>query len=110
MCRCGQRGCLESYVSPCFVNKELQPVAVADMIHPLAVFMNNMCRIFNSEKVILTGDLIKHKEFFEKVLLDKFYQYCDPEEVSIRFVDETDRAVHGAALIAAQGAIDQIKV
>lgn len=110
LCRCGQRGCLEAYISPCFVNKELQAAAVADMIQPVAVFMSNMCRIFRSEKVILTGNLIKYKDFFEKVLLNKFYQYCDKEETAIRFVEETGRAVHGAALIAVHGAIEQIKI
>lgn len=110
MCRCGQKGCLEAYISPCFVNKQLQPAAVADMLQPLAVFISNMCRIFNSEKVILTGRLMRHKVFFEKVLLDKFYQYSNKEEVHVEFVEETNRAVHGAALIAVQGAIDQIKI
>lgn len=109
-CKCGQKGCLEAYVAPCFVNKQLQVAAVADMTTPLAVFMSNMCRIFNSEKLILTGKLMEYKGFFENVLLDKFYQYCDKDEVTVKFVEETGRAVHGAALIAAQGAIDQIKL
>lgn len=110
MCRCGQRGCLESYVAPCFVNKQLQVAAVADMVQPMAVFMSNMCRIFNSEQIILTGNLMKHKNFFENSLLDKFYQYCDKEDISVRFVEEANRAVHGAALIAVQYAIDKIKI
>ena len=110
LCRCGQKGCLEAYIAPCFVNKQLQPSAVADMITPLAVFMNNMCKIFHSKEVILTGKLIEHKTFFEKVLLNKFYQNCEKEEVSVRFVEEAGKAVHGAALIAVQGAIDQIRI
>ena len=110
MCRCGQKGCLEAYISPCFVNKELRAAAVADMIQPMSVFISNMCRIFNSEEVVLTGALMKYKSFFEKVLVDKLYQYCDKEEILLRFVEEENRAVHGAALIAVQGAIDQIKV
>lgn len=109
-CRCGQRGCLESYVAPCFVNKQLQVAAVADMIQPMAVFMSNMCRIFNSDQIVLTGDLMKHNSFFRNSLLDKFYQYCDKENVIVRFVEEADRAVRGAALIAVQNAIDKIKI
>lgn len=110
MCRCGQRGCLEAYISPCFINKELQTAAVANMIQPLAIFISNMCRIFDSERVVLTGNLMEEKDFFEKALLDKLYRYCDREKVSVRFLKEANRAVHGAALIAGQGAIDRIKV
>lgn len=110
VCRCGQRGCLEAYIAPCFVKKELKVAAVEDMIEPLAVFMSNMCRLFNSEKVILTGNLMKYHERFEQDLLDTFYHYCDKEVVSVRFVDETNRAVHGAALIAVHGAINQIRI
>ena len=110
MCRCGQRGCLESYIAPCFENKDLQVAAVTEMLHPMAIFMSNMYHIFNSEKIILTGTLMKHKSFFENSLMDKFYQYCNKEEVSVRFVEEADRAVHGAALIAVQRAIDKIKI
>lgn len=110
LCKCGQRGCLEAYVAPCFIDKKLQVAAVADMTTPLAIFMSNMSRIFNAKKLILTGNLIEHKDFFESVLMNKFYQYCDKEEVAVKFVEETGRAVHGAALIAAQGAIDQIKL
>lgn len=109
-CKCGQKGCLEAYVAPCFVDKKLQVAAVADMTTPLAIFMSNMSRIFNAKKLILTGNLIEHKKFFESVLMNKFYQYCDKEEVAVSFMEETGRAVHGAALIAVHGAIDQIKV
>lgn len=109
-CRCGQQGCLEAYVAPCFVKKELKVAAVEELIQPLAVFMRNMCYLFNSEKIILTGNLMKYHKLFEKDLLDAFYHYCDRVAVSVKFVDETNRAVYGAALIAAHGAIDKIKI
>ena len=110
VCKCGHRGCLEAYIAPCFIKKEVNMAAVGEMIQPLAVFMQNMYHLFASEKIILTGNLMKHHAHFEKDLLALFYSYCDQKAVSVEFVDETNRAVHGAALIALYGAIDQIKV
>lgn len=109
-CRCGQHGCLEAYIAPCFVEKELKTDAVKEMVYPLAVCMRNMCCLLKSEEIILTGNLMKYHSLFDKELLDLFYQYCGETEVSVRFINETDRAVYGAALIAVHGAIEQIKL
>lgn len=109
-CKCGQYGCLEAYIAPCFVKKELKPEAVKEMLLPLAVCMRNMGCLFKSEEIILTGNLMKYHSLFKKDLLDLFYQYCDTADISVRFVDETNLAVYGAALIAAHGAIDQTKL
>ena len=108
-CKCGQKGCLEAYVGSCFEHKEFRPQAIPDMLEPLSVFMSNMVRIFNSDMIIITGRLARHHAFYEKELLDQFYQYCEGK-VKIKFLEGTERAVHGAALIAVQGAIDKLKM
>lgn len=110
LCRCGQRGCLEAYIGPCFVKKELRPEAVGDMIEPLAITMRNMCHLFNAKKIILTGALMGHRAVFEEALLDAFYRYEDRQKVTVKFVDEANRAVYGAALTAVVGAIREIKI
>lgn len=109
-CRCGQRGCLEAYVGPCLVKKEFHPEAIEEMITPLAVTMRNMRHLFNVKKIILTGELMKHRSVFEKVLLERFYQYEDNKETTVSCIDETNRAVYGAALTAVSGAIQHIKL
>jgi len=109
-CRCGQNGCLEAYIAPCFVNNELKADAIKEMIDPLAVCMRNTCCLLKSEEIILTGNLMNYHSLFETDLLEAFYRYCGRTDVSVRFVDETNHAVYGAALIAAQGAIAQIRL
>lgn len=109
-CRCGQKGCLEAYTSSCLVKGQLQEKEIPELIEPLAVFMNNMSRIFNPDKIILTGKLVKYRTAFEEELLKRFYESSDKKEIKVRFVEEAEHAVHGAALIAAQGAIDQLKI
>lgn len=110
LCRCGKRGCLEAYVGPCFVKKKLQATAIEEMIHPLAVCIRNMCHLFNSKKIILTGNLMKYHDMFDQSLLNVLYSYCDNKDISVIFIDESNRAVYGAAMIAVCGAIEQIKI
>ena len=108
-CRCGQRGCLEAYVSSCLVKGKLQEEELPELIKPMAIFMNNMIHMFNSDKIVLTGRLVKYRSAFEKELLEEFQKYCD-KDVIVEFVEEAEHAVHGAALIAAQGAIEQLRL
>lgn len=109
-CRCGKKGCLEAYVSPCLVKGKLIEREIPEMIEPMAVCMNNMTHIFNSDKIILTGRMVKYKSAFEEALREKFYEYYENEDVTVEFVQESGLAVHGAALIAVQGAIDQLRI
>lgn len=108
-CRCGQCGCLEAYVSSCLVKGKLQEEELPELIKPMAIFMNNMIHMFNSDKIVLTGRLVKYRSAFEKELLEEFQKYCD-KDVIVEFVEEAEHAVHGAALIAAQGAIEQLRL
>lgn len=109
-CECGKRGCVESYLRPCLEDKELKVDAIDDMVKAIAVLMYNMAQIFNATKLILTGELITHKEFFEDRLLNEFYSYCESNAVKVEFMEETKKVVYGAAMIAIQGAIDEIEV
>lgn len=106
-CRCGQKGCLEAYVSACLVRGQLKEQAVTEMIEPMAVFMHNMVSMFQLEKIVLTGRLVGFQTFFADKLQKTFEKYCK-KEVLLEFVEEGEHAVHGAALIAAQGAIEQL--
>lgn len=108
-CRCGKKGCLEAYVSACLVNGKLQEKEVPEMIAPMAMLMNNMVHIFNSDKIVLTGRLVKYRSLFGEKLLEEFKTYCE-KDVIVEFVEEAEHAVHGAALIAVQGAIDQLRI
>lgn len=109
-CRCGKRGCLEAYTAACFTEQGVSQEAVGELLTPLTAFLYNMCQLFHVKKVILTGKLMEHKEMFEKQLADRLGQYCSNGKIEIEFVEETGRAALGAALIAVQRAIDQIKV
>lgn len=109
-CKCGNRGCVESYLRPCLKDNELQIEAVDDMVKAISLLMYNMMHIFNVTKIILTGKLITHKNFFEEKLMKEFYSYCDSDKVKVEFMEETRKVVYGAAMIAIQGAIDEIEI
>ncbi len=109
-CQCGQKGCLEAYVAPCLSKDGVNKQAVCELIEPLAVFMSNMVHVFHADTIILTGRLARYHEVFEKELLETFHRICAGDEISLKFVEEAQLAVNGAALIAVQGAIDGVKI
>lgn len=140
-CKCGKKGCVEAYLKPCLINKKLQMEEVDDMVRVIAILMYNMVQIFNARKLILTGEMIAHKNIFQEKLLKEFYSYFEessskknmnemwsvdwnddeenPEEIirengqekiEVDFMEETKRVVFGAAMIAVQGAIDEIEI
>ena len=109
-CKCGKKGCVESYLSLCMAEDKLQEQAVDDMVKVISILMYNMTQIFNASKLILTGKLITYKDIFEQKLLQEFKKYCDNDKVKIEFMEETKKAVYGAAMIAVQGAIDEIEI
>lgn len=109
-CKCGKKGCAEAYLKACLVNKEIQTEAIDDMVKAIALLMYNTVQIFNARKFILTGELIAYKNMFEEKLLKEFYSYCQGCSVKVEFMEETRRVVYGAAMIAVQGAIDEIEI
>lgn len=106
-CKCGRKGCLEAYVSPCLANGEPRQSEIEELLEPLAICMNNMVHIFHADKIILTGSLIKYQDLFAEALCQKFYHYFQAEDVRIAFVQEPGLAVRGAAFFAIQGAIHE---
>ena len=109
-CECGKKGCVESYLSSCLENGEPQIQAIDEMVQVIPILMYNMVQIFNVSKLILTGKLIAHKDIFGEKLLQEFKKYCDNDRVKVEFMEETKKVVYGAAMIAIQGAIDEIEV
>lgn len=109
-CKCGQKGCLEAYVSPCIIKDGVDEQAINELVEPIAVFMSNMVRLFCSDTVILTGKLAKYHKVFEKELFKKFEQFCKEDRITIKFVDEAGLAVQGSTLIALQGAVEQLRI
>lgn len=108
-CRCGHNGCLEAYVSACLVKGSLQEEELSDFVMSMTVFIHNMVSMFNLDKIVLTGRLVKYRSFFERELLTRFNEFSETK-VMIELVEEGQHAVHGAALIATQGAIEQLKL
>ena len=109
-CKCGKKGCVESYLKPCLENGELQEEPIKEMVKVIPILMYNMVQIFNASKIILTGKLIGHKDRFDEALIKEFYSYCDENRVKVEFMEETKKVVYGAAMIAVRGAIDSIEV
>ena len=109
-CKCGKRGCVEAYLKACLKGDQFCPEATDEMTKIISVLMYNMSQIFNASKLILTGKLIDYKDIFEGKLMEEFYKYCEPGQVKVEFMDETRKVVYGAAMIAIQGAIDQIEI
>ena len=109
-CKCGRKGCVESYLCACFKDNKFEIQAVDDLIKAISILMYNMTQIFNATKLILTGKLIVYKNVFGEKLMQEFHKYCEPDKVKVEFMEETKKVVYGAAMIAIQGAIDEIEV
>ena len=105
-CSCGLYGCIEAYVSPCLEKQTPDKNAVDEFIPVLSVTIKNLTNIFNAEKVILTGDLIKHGELFKDILFDNLKGLKCLSEVV--FSSDEDFAVLGASLIAIHKSINSI--
>lgn len=109
-CRCGLSGCLEAYIAPCIREAGPDKGAIEEMIRPLALTVHNMAGVFRADTVILTGALVGYHGMFEEQLLSELKALKVDETVTIKFVDDAGLAVRGAALFAAERAIDGIKV
>lgn len=107
-CACGQKGCIEAYIKPCLKNADIIPDAVSEFIPVFSILIKNMTDIFSVDKLILTGDLIKHKELFEKELFFEIKKLnCGADIV---FSESNNNAVLGAALIAINKSIEELEI
>lgn len=109
-CKCGKKGCVEAYLRACTNGREFYTEAVDEMAKVISILMYNMCQMFNASNIILTGKLVTYRELFEDKLMEEFHKYSEPGQVKVEFMEETGKVVYGAAMIAIQGAIDQIEV
>lgn len=105
-CSCGNNGCLQSYISPCFDGEELNLNGVEELIIPLAFTIKNMSNIFNAHRIILTGNLIKYKDMFDGKLLSALKE--NNVTATLQFSELSDRAVKGAALRAINKSINSL--
>lgn len=101
---------LENYISPCLNKGKLVKDALPAMTDALALAMYNMQKLFNAEKIIVTGHLAKYRAVFEDALCGKFHGLMQDRTVQIQIMEEAGQAVQGAALIAVQGAIDGLRL
>lgn len=109
-CECGLSGCLEAYVRPCINHGKINKQMVGEMIYPLAVTIFNMASVFHADAVILTGDLISFHSLFEKKLITELQKLTGNKKIELTFTDDIKKAVKGAALIAAEQAINAIRL
>ena len=104
-CACGLSGCIEAYILPCLASGEISSKALDELMPILAVVIKNMTDLFNTDKVILTGDLVKYHGMFESELLKKLSDInCS---VRVEF-SKDNSAVLGAALISVRKSISKI--
>lgn len=120
-CRCQRQGCIEAYVAPCMEKETVNEKALQELFDPLAVMIYNMENLFHADRVIVTGKLIANKrkmergacdenlKTFEQSLRKALETYEKEKKAFIQVVEETTLAVQGAALIAAQCAVDQLQ-
>lgn len=110
LCRCGKEGCLEAYVSSCMEKNNVNKKELQELVDPLALFVSNMIQVFHSDTVLLTGKLIKYKSLFEDAFKERLAFYCGTQLPRISFTEEGTLAVQGAALIAIQGAVANLRI
>jgi len=108
-CRCGRKGCLSAYAEECFdEDNKIITEKTGELILPLAITLHNLSNLFNTDKIILTGELMERNELFENKLslqLEKFN--C---KTNIKFSPISDYAVKGAGLIAIKKSIASIEI
>lgn len=97
-------------MSSCMEKNNVNEKELQELIEPLALFVSNMIQVFHSDTVFLTGNLIKYKNLFEAAFRERLTFYCGNQLPQLSFTEEGTLAVQGAALIAIQGAVDNLKI
>ena len=106
LCRCGRRGCLETYVKACGMGGEVSRTALRQLARPLASAVVTLVRLLRPETLILCGELMKYQEHFGAY----FTEAAGENGVEIRTVADARSAMEGAALLAARQAIRSIEI
>ena len=107
-CICGQMGCIEAYIRPCLESGEIKSVVISEFASAFSIIVKNMTELFNIDRLILTGELIKHKHLFEPLL------FCELEKLKCKtkviFSEKSDNAMLGSALIAVNKSINELEI
>lgn len=106
LCRCGSRGCLETYVRACGVGKTVSLAAMKTLAGPLSSAVLTLIRLFRPQTMVLCGELMKYQEHFWKPFADA----VEKTGVDICTVADARSAMEGAALLAVKQAIRQIEI
>ena len=109
-CKCGKRGCVEAYLQACLEDNELRDDAIEEAAEVISTLMYNMSQVFNTSKIILAGNLMNYKEYFEEQLMTQFDKLDNDKKVNVIVLEGTKNVVYGAAMIAAQEAIEAIEI
>ena len=105
-CSCGQRGCLQAYISPCMDGNNVNENETKNLITPLAITIKNLSNILCSDHVILTGALMKQKHLFKQQLNCRLKELAC--HIPVEFSEIEGCAERGAALIALNKSINSL--
>ena len=127
-CACGGEGCLEAYASQNGLAKlagmafpevaararsgdTVMRTLFSNMALYLGIAINNILRLFNVDEIILCGDMLQDQDLF----LDQVQRWLtensfgrEPDAINIT-VSVHEKAAYGAALLASQRAIENLK-
>ena len=107
-CSCGAKGCLRAYLRNCFDENKIIPDKLSEFAFPLAVTLKNLSNIFNADRIIITGELVEKKEYFEKEIAQFSEKYNN--KAKIEYAPLSDFAVRGAGLIAIKKTIASLEI
>ena len=104
MCSCGMKGCLEAYIS----SDDKTHNSIDDFLLPLCITIKNSVNLFNSDTVIITGDLMNDLKSYESKLLKMLQDFnCSAQ---IKFCEIADNAVLGVSLLAIRNTINSLEI
>ena len=106
-CHCGQKGCLEAYISGCIEDNKLHPERIDELSAALAIVLKNVTNIFNADHIILTGEWVCEELFHDKLSAELHRLGCDAK---LQFSTFSDTAAKGAALIASTLSINSLTI
>ncbi len=101
VCTCGAKGCLSAY---------LKKGTVSEIAEQLSNAVHNLIQLFRPDTLILTGELVeKHPEFISEfnAAFKKLPYHVNTDIITL---SDTHSAMKGAALIAADNALNSIDI
>lgn len=106
LCSCGRHGCLNAYVAGCADTGSFDILA-----GPLALTTHNLVQLFRPEVIVLAGALMERGGIFMDSFMENFRKIsCHADRVRIETVCDARSAMRGAALTAAEGAVNALDI